>query len=501
MRILLDTNIFIYREDYRIISKNLMDLLKILNELTAELLIHPLSLEEIKKDRNVERREIVLSKIRTYPELHLPPDPEKDPSFFTVNGPIRENHDQIDDTLLYAIYKDAVDFLITEDREIINKAVKLGIDNRVFSINDAYLYFKGHKLKDETYHPPAIRDDYVYNLNLDDPIFDSLKAEYGKEQFKRWFIKISREGRKSWVYYREDGTIGALLIYKLEEEAIDSIPPIPKKRRIKISTFIVQDTGQKIGELFIKMITDFAVRNDISELYLTHYIREDDRLMDLITEYGFRNIATKIDGETIFLKKLQIGSDDVSKLTPMEIAKMYYPSYYDGDHVDKFIIPIRPEFHQRLFTEFLDRQTTLPEHIGGFIIEGNTIKKAYLCHSKSRRLKSGDIVLFYQSRKLRGLTTLGIIETVYQNVSTVDDIVKIVGKRTVYPREQLERIKKPLTIILFRYHFHLKTHLSHIQLKDWGVITFAPQSITQITDEKYNRVKREGGIDERYTVH
>jgi hypothetical protein len=501
MRILLDSNIFIYREDYRVISQDLIDLLKILAEINAELVIHPLSLDEIKGDRNIERREIVLSKIRTYPELGLPPDPEQDPTFLTKISSKRNSHDRIDNALLYAVVKDAIDFLITEDREIINKAIEIGIDNRVFSIGDACIYFRGYALKEETYHPPAIRDDYVYNLNPNDPIFDVLKLEYGKEQFERWLSKISREARKCWVYHRDDGTIGALLIYKLEDEAIGSIPPIPKNRRIKISTFIVKHIGQKIGELFIKMITDFAVRNNIPEIYLTHYIRGKDPLVDLTTEYGFKNIATKIDGEAIFLKKLLVGSEDISHLTPIEIAKIYYPSFYDGDGVDKFIIPIRPEFHQRLFIEFLDRQTTLPEHIGGFIIEGNTIKKAYLCHSKSRKLKTGDIVLFYQSRKLRSLTTLGIVETIHQNIRTIDEIIRIVGKRTAYPREELERMKKPLTIILFRYHFHFETPLSHTRLKEWGVITFAPQSITQITDEKYNRVKREGGIDERYTVH
>ena len=50
MRILLDTNIFIYREDDRVLLSNLQDLLHTLNKIKAEILIHPVSVEELKKD-------------------------------------------------------------------------------------------------------------------------------------------------------------------------------------------------------------------------------------------------------------------------------------------------------------------------------------------------------------------------------------------------------------------------------------------------------------------
>jgi hypothetical protein len=65
MRILIDTNIFIYREDYRIIPPNLIRLLQILNRLKVEILIHPKSVEEIKKDYNEDRKKVVLSKLDT----------------------------------------------------------------------------------------------------------------------------------------------------------------------------------------------------------------------------------------------------------------------------------------------------------------------------------------------------------------------------------------------------------------------------------------------------
>jgi hypothetical protein len=51
MRILIDTNIFIYREDDQPIKENLQRLLRILNETNVTILIHPASIKEIEKDK------------------------------------------------------------------------------------------------------------------------------------------------------------------------------------------------------------------------------------------------------------------------------------------------------------------------------------------------------------------------------------------------------------------------------------------------------------------
>lgn len=78
MRILIDTNIFIYWENYHIIPTNLQSLLKTLNDLVVQNLVHPLSVRELKRDKNHKRREITLSKIKTYPILDNPPSLEVD---------------------------------------------------------------------------------------------------------------------------------------------------------------------------------------------------------------------------------------------------------------------------------------------------------------------------------------------------------------------------------------------------------------------------------------
>ena len=233
MRILLDTNIFIYREDDHVLTDNMQKLLLTFQKIKAEILIHPLSVEELKKDKNKERQKVSLSKIRAYSMLESPPNPSTDHEYLSALGPVSK----IDDAILYAIFKDAVDFLITEDRGIHKKASRLGIDDRVFLIDEALPVLGTYIHKEKVISPPALKEEFAYNLNLDDPIFGTLKGEY--DEFKEWFQKIKREGRKCWVYYRDDGSIGAVLIYKFEDEAIDSTPPFPKNKRVKIATLNV----------------------------------------------------------------------------------------------------------------------------------------------------------------------------------------------------------------------------------------------------------------------
>ncbi len=502
MRFLLDTNVFIYREDDRVLSDDMQQLLRTLNEIKAEILTHPLSIEELEKDQDKGRQEIVLSKLQTYPPLKSPPDPGKDRKYLDAVGRETGINDRIDNAILYSVYKDAVDFLITEDRGIHKKASRLEIDDRVFLINDALQIFREYLPKEKMISPPALREEPVHNLNLEDPIFNSLRQDYGCEVFEDWFRKVSREGRKCLVHFRDDGSIGALLIYKVEDEPIDSAPPLPKKKRLKLSTFKVTHVGHKVGELFIKLSIDLCIKNEILEIYLTHFTETEDRLVELISEYGFYKAAVNPRGEDIFIKRLVVDGGETELLSLKEVADKFYPSFNDGVRVNKFIIPIRPEYHEMLFTDFQKRQTKLREHSGDFIVEGNTIKKAYLCHAKARRMKSGDIVLFYRSRDLRKITSLGVVETVSTGIKDCNKILRLVGKRTVYSRDGIaEMAKRPVTVILFRHHFHLKNPLSFEELKAMGVLVAAPQSIIKIQHKGYIKIKERGEIDERFTVH
>jgi len=153
--------------------------------------------------------------------------------------------------------------------------------------------------------------DNAHNLDLGDPIFDSLKEDYYPE-FEDWFKKIQTQGRECLVYRNNDESLGALLIYKDENEPIYLLDEaLPEKERMKIATLIVSSTGYKIGEFFIQWATNYAISKGFEEIYLTHFTAPDDYLVYLIEEYGFIYVGQKNyknqkgDYEDVFIKYLR----------------------------------------------------------------------------------------------------------------------------------------------------------------------------------------------------
>ena len=281
---------------------------------------------------------------------------------------------------------------------------------------------------------------------------------------------------------------------------------ITKKKRIKISTINVSYTGHKIGELFLKLSIELAIKNNISEIYMTHFTEEIDYLIDLIKEFGFRKEAVKKwdDGrlEDVYIKKIFIEEKEIKNLSPLEISNIYYPNFYDGIKVKKHIIPIRPEYHNRLFTDFPKRQTTLNEHAGKFIIEGNTIKKAYLCHAITKKIKPGSLLIFYRSHDIKGVVSLGVAEKIYYDLTTLEEVANIVGKRSVYSLSEIEEItQRSTTVILFNHHFYFKRILNYKQLVDYNILRGPPQSINEINHQNYLLIKEEGVLDERFAFN
>lgn len=502
MRVLFDTNIFILHEEDQVLSTDLADLQRHLLKLKTEILIHPLSVAELKKDKTEKRREINLSKIGVYSTLANPPTIKDDPGFNTVVGPSNTDRNRVDNALLSCVYRNAVDFLVTEDREMHKKAQALEIEDRVFLVTEALDFIKTiipPKIHIQT--PPALSHEFVYNLDINDPIFHSLIVDY--PPFREWFAKISREERRCYVNRRSDGSIGALLIYKIEDEEIPTDPPLPQKKRLKIATLKVTHVGYKIGELLIKIAIDIALQHELDEIYLTHFIEDNDRLVELIEDFGFfeAGVLQNERDEPVFIKHLKPTEDTISFIEPSEVSKMYYPSYYDGSQVNKFIIPIQPAFHDKLFTDFQNgRQSLLLEHMGEFVTEGNTIKKAYLTQSRIQKIKPGDIILFYRSTDMQAITSLGIVDQFHPDISP-EEIIRIIGKRSVYSKDDIERWTRDQSIILFRHHFHLKSRPMLKTMLQAQILKGPPQAPMQIDQAAYEWIIKEGGIDESFTVH
>ena len=372
------------------------------------------------------------------------------------------------------------------------------------------LIMGGENTKSLKLCPPLFHQAKVKMLDYNDSFFDYFKHNY--EDFEQWYFKDSTQNRDCWVHYNNN-KIGALLIYKIEQEPIECISiDLPEKTRLKICTLKVDETilGNKLGELLLKYSVKLAVNLNIDEIYLTHFTEDGDKLIKLIQEYGFDFTCKKDNNEDIFLKKLFPDSNIVKSLMPLEIAKKYYPSFYDGNDVNKFIVPIYPKFHDRLFTDIIDgnkRQTMLsefhsdfiPENESKFIIEGNAIQKVYLSHSNNRKMNAGDVLLFYKTSPSQCLTTIGIVEQVVFDITDPSYILDNYKRRTVYKDEEIINfVEKPTSLILFLHVDHFRIYPDLDSLLKLGLR--APQSINEISSDIYENIKELGHINTRFTL-
>lgn len=500
MKVILDTNILIHVEDPKELSDDRQHLLRIFREHGHQIFIHPASLKDINNDHDETRKKVILSKLKGYPLIEAPPEPTAE--FLSLVGVPSNSNEKIDDELLFSIQKNAADFLITEDCGLQKKARKVDLETRVLSIESALDYFKRLYERKSPRHT-LLNYDLVRNLDIEDPFFDSFKRDYGDNDFRGWFKKSSIQGRHCWVY-KQASKIKALLILKEEsDEPIPTVPPIPASTRLKIATLKVDIPGFKLGELLLKIAFQYCIANNILETYLTYYPKENDKLVNLIENFGFESVGflgkNKVEKrkEEVFLKKF-IPTEKVLHST--DLAKKYYPTFNDSTNKKFFIVPIIPKYHDRLFPDFEKRQMRLTEY-SDINIPGNAIKKAYLSHASIKKIRTKDVLLFYRSHDQKAITSIGIVDQEPIRTDKLDDILRLVGNRTVYSYEEIKAMAhKPVLVIPFRHHLNLPNPLDLDYLKQHKIVTAAPQSTIEINHDRYIAIKNGGKLDERFTV-
>ena len=501
MRILFDTNILILRENNHIVPENLTKMLNLINGLEkTSTWVHTLSLKEIEKDGNIERKKINLSKVKGYAVLETYPDYNNDESFKRLLPIPLSSNDIVDNQLLYCVVKNVVDYLITEDKGLLNKAEKLGIE-QVLNINEAILLFQKFYVDTNINLLPTFKQKKGYEINLNDEIFGTLTDEYN-DFISWWNEKVSR---RDLFVSENDDKINAILIPKIEEhENIDCNPSLYRDRILKICTFKVSEhsRGLKLGEQLLRMSFNYAIKNDIDEIYLTHYRQESDYLIPLIENFGFYKYGINKRGEEVYLKRLVpqdvILPQNIDEV--VEFNRKFYPSFYDGDLVKKYLVPILPQFHKRLFPDFVGKNHQLPLLTLEYS-EGNSIKKAYICNSVTRQINKGDIILFYQTHERMAITTIGTVESIHYGLRDAEQIFKHIAKRTVFNLEEVkERCKSDVTVILFNQNFNLEHEVEYKTLEDNNIVNGYIQSITSIDDNKYKEIIRDN-LDERFIIH
>ncbi len=478
MRFLLDTNILIPLEDSKAVLKpSLSRFIQLASSNGHALLYHPASEQDIQRDTDENRRSQTLARIKRYQRLENPPDCPWNTSGTSAN-------DVADNEILYALERNAVHALVTEDRLIHTKAKQRGIGNRVYYIQTAEEWLK-RLHSEEPLALPNIKKINLYELEVEHEFFDTLRASY--ERFNTWFNRAAQNGRKAWMYGEDPSKLEALCIYAVQnDERITDKGAILNGKALKLCTLKVGEAvrGRKIGELFLKAAFRYATSNEIENIFITAK-SEEYHLLDLLVDFGFVESGS-YRGDVVYVKPHPIlpPKDD---LATFEFHQRYFPHFRDDEEVQKFIVPIKPQYHTILFPDYEAPQEQLQLGLNQSHV-GNAIKLAYLCHAQVNSMKRGDIVLFYRSTDLKALTSLGIVES-FSVSNDSDEVASMVSRRTVYNLKEIKKMTVRKTkVILFRLVRHFEKPIKFDWLIKNGIVNGYIRSIQKIADDSYREV-------------
>jgi GNAT superfamily N-acetyltransferase len=465
-----------------VLEPSLANLVRLAGVGGHQLLYHPASKIDIDRDKDTQRRDRTLVRLQQYTMLEgAPPSPR--------NTSQTSPNDACDNDILHALACSAVHALVTEDKEMHSKARQAGFGHRIYNIQTAEDWLRRLHSPTEV-HLPNIEDVHMYSLTsqLEAPLFDSLRASYDtpERKFDTWFHDKAQTGRKAWISRSDHGEVEAICIYAMQtDEIVNEDNECLHGLSLKLCTFKVgeQIRGKKIGELFLKAAFRFATENHCENIFV-HTNPEQVYLLELLNDFGFEQRGAY--GADIMLVKVHPISPPQKDLPALDYARLYFPHFRQDDAVRKFLVPIKPQYHQILFPELVQQG----QLFGGGSSAGNAIKQAYLCKAQSTQVRPGDIVFFYRTIDTMAVTTVGIVEC-YEIHHSATNIMQLVSRRTVYSQKDIEKMAvKPTKVMLFRLVGHLSAPITYSILTQENMVSGPIQSITQISNDSFSRILR-----------
>jgi hypothetical protein len=257
----------------------------------------------------------------------------------------------------------------------------------------------------------------------------------------------------------------------------------------------------------LKQILWFAQRNTYDLIYLTAY-EKHTFLIDLLRYYGFEETRRLQSGELVLEKIITNGLLPTLTSSTLKFDRQYYPRFYDGPLAQKFIVPIQPDYHRRLFPEIaFGTELPLFPHesfapvltLGQDRTPGNTIRKVYLCRAQTRQMRPGDLLAFYMSKDegyagSQSITTIGVIEQVSE-ARSAEDLMRATAKRSVFSAMDLGSMATasdgPVKVIDFLLVAHADPPISLRSLIGEGILAAAPQSIVKLSEARYLLLRRQ----------
>lgn len=342
-----------------------------------------------------------------------------------------------------------VDFVITENSTLLKMACHINVDSRVYSIEN---FIEKCSIEHRSLDPTKgviVKEVQMKSLDLSDKFFQSFITDYAPSYYS-WFK--AKENDKVFVSKDTKGKIKAILKLKLElenENYSNIYPNFKPARRLKISSFKVDYTGQKIGERFIRIVITYALKYKVNEIYVTIFNNGNQkrRLIDLLSDYGFFYYGTKDRKEEVYVKKM-CPSKELSRRKNFPFVK------YDRS---AFIVPIHCDYSKDLLpNENIDFDQDDVEPYK------SSVKKVITLYGDDNRMCEGTILLFYKmtrENKQRGIFAIGVVENIYRNIETQQQYVLRCRKRSILDDERLKNCWKyrdknnKIVVVDFLYNY------------------------------------------------
>lgn len=339
------------------------------------------------------------------------------------------------------------------------------------------------------------------DVDVNDHFFDSLRADYA--EFQEWFTRKANDC--AYLHRDSAGVINGFLYQKIEFEKLeDVIPAQPSKKRMKIGTLKIDAHGTRLGERFIKKSVDYALKENVEEIYVTIFPKHT-ALISLLTKYGFKHEADKVSKngkELVLIKNMRMQYNDIN---------LDYP-FIDLKN-QKYLLSIYPEWHSRLLPDSI-LKTEAEDAILYDVSHTNSIHKVYLTKmTGTENLKHGDILVIYRTTDGKGsahyrsvVTSLCVVDEV-RIISTFASLGKFLDytrSYSIFTEQELTKMynnKRYPIIIKFNYNYALPRRVPRGELIEKIGIKEDYWGFFNLSDQQFLEILRMGHANESITFN
>ena len=338
-------------------------------------------------------------------------------------------------------------------------------------------------------------------IDINDKFFDSLKSDY--PGFSDWYAKKRKE--YAYVQYDKVGSLLGFLFLKMEYNSVnDTVPIISAPKILEVGTFKIDAHGTKLGERFIKVITDTAMKEKADLCYVTIFPKHIG-LINLLKKFGFIEYGIKSSSagrETVFIKNMRNCLGNLNLDYPL----------IKTNNVKKYILGIYPQYHSIMFPDSI-LSTENPSLIKD-ISYGNSIHKIYICRMNGiENLNQGDILVIYRTADDNKtaeyssvVTSIGVVENVKRQdeFTNFNDFYKYSSQYCVFDKTDLEYLynRGYCRAIKFTYNIALNKRITrHDLIEEIGLDRNAYWGFFELSDAEFSEIIRRSDIDSDYFIY